>query len=177
MSVEQTAASFWRCDLQVHSPFEPEFKPGVDRKDSKKVKAAADRYVKSAVAAGLDAIAITEHNSVEFLPQLEKAAKGKLVVFPGVEVSAADGYHVLCLFDPGTKASEIQPFLNKLGIEKGNDRYKDGKVRSCDERWIFTAVLKEVERRGGVCIGPHVRRKKGLLHRRGLRRYPGSRLD
>lgn len=165
MSPPQSPARFWRCDLQVHSPLEPEFKPGVDRKQPKKITDAAERYVGAALKAELDAIAITEHNSVEFLPHLQAAAKDRLVVFPGAEVSTADGYHVLCIFNPGTSADEIQAFLNKLGIERGNERYDDGKVRSCDTGWTFGAILKEVERRKGLCIAPHVRRKKGLLHR------------
>lgn len=163
MSPPQSPARFWRCDLQVHSPLEPEFKPGANAKNPGNVKAAAERWVEAALKARLDVVAITEHNSVAFLPYLRQAAKGRLVIFPGLEVSTADGYHVLCLFDPESKPEEVQPFLNKLGIEPGNERYDDGRVRSADSEWTFSRVLAEVERRNGVCIAPHVRRKKGLL--------------
>lgn len=155
-------ARFWRCDLQIHSPLEPEFKPGTERKPEK-IQKAAEKWVDAAIEAKLDAAAITEHNSVEFLPYLQKAAGDRLVIFPGVEVSTGDGYHMLCLFDPGTKAEDLKPFLNKLGIETGNERYDDGKVRSADSEWTVSKLLVEVERRNGVCIAPHVRRKKGLL--------------
>ncbi len=164
MSPSQPPARFWRSDLQVHSPLEREFKPGTSRSSREKIKAAAEKWVNAALKAKLEVVAITEHNSVEFLPYLQEAAKDRLVLFPGVEVSTGNGYHVLCLFEPGTKAADIQPFLNKLGIEAGNERYDDGKVRSADSEWTFGKVLEEVERRQGVCIAPHVRREKGLLH-------------
>jgi len=164
MSSSQPPACFWRSDLQVHSPLEREFKPGTSRGNQGKIKAAAEKWVDATLKAKLEVAAITEHNSVEFLPHLQAAAKDRLILFPGVEVSTGDGYHVLCLFEPGTQAKDIQPFLNKLGIESGNERYDDGKVRSADSEWTFSKVLEEVERRQGVCIAPHVRREKGLLH-------------
>ena len=95
-------------DLQVHSPFEPEFAPGVNRLQADKVAAAARTFVDAAVTAQLEAVAVTDHNSVAFLPYLREAARGRLVVFPGVELSASDGYHILCLFEPDTAQESIR---------------------------------------------------------------------
>jgi predicted metal-dependent phosphoesterase TrpH len=100
----QPFAQFWCCDLQTHSPLEPEFSPGVDRADTDAVAAAAEKFVEYALEAGLDALAITDHNSVAFVGPLTKAAEGKLTIFPGVEISAADGYHLLAIFEPDTSA-------------------------------------------------------------------------
>ncbi len=163
MTFSGTSAHFLRCDLQTHSPLEPEFTPGVDHKSASAVKDAAKRFVDAAVDAGLDAIAVTDHNSTAFIEPLRSATAGRLVIFPGIEVSAADGYHVLCLFDPDTPIKTLQSLLIKLGIEGGKERQPDGAVRLADARWTFGEVLNEVDMCGGICIAPHVRRDNGLL--------------
>jgi DNA repair ATPase RecN len=135
----------------------------VDPKNATELAQAAERYVEAALAAGLEAIAITEHNSVAFLDALQTAATDKLIVFPGIEVSAADGYHLLCLFDPGTTSDDVQALLHKLGFERGKERWDDNAVRTAEKPWDLSKIVEEVDKRGGICIGPHVRREKGLL--------------
>ncbi len=117
----------------------------------------------AALAANLDALAITDHNSVAFVDPLRKAADDRLVIFPGIEVSSADGYHVLCIFDPDTTVKKLEGLLIRLGIEDGGERHADGAVRLAAERWTFAEILKEVDRCHGICIAPHVRRDNGLL--------------
>jgi hypothetical protein len=164
MKTAKPYARFWCCDLQTHSPLEREFRPGVDPNDGASVAAAAEKYVQTAVNAGLDAIAITDHNSVAFVPALTNAAKGRLLVFPGVEISAADGYHLLCLFEPGTAPGVIQDFLTRIGITKGDERWPNGDVRTAGEDFTFGRLLKEISKRDdAIAIAPHIRRKKGLL--------------
>jgi energy-coupling factor transporter ATP-binding protein EcfA2 len=164
VSLAGKAARFWRCDLQVHSPFEPEFKPGVDRKQPRDVAGAAERFVDAALAAHLEVVAITDHNSAAFIPHVQTVAEErKLIVFPGVEVSAMDGYHVLCLFQPATPEDEIDNFLAKIGLERGKRRWDDGSVRVAEHPWDLAHVVDEVSARNGICIAPHVRSDKGLL--------------
>lgn len=160
----QPYAQFWRCDLQCHSPLEPEFKPGVSRDDKAAVTRAAKRYVDTAVERGLDAIAVTDHNSVAFIKELTAAAAGKLVVFPGVEVSAADGYHLLVIFEVGTPPSVIQEFLAKIGIEAGKERGPQGEAVCAEDGWSWGKILDQVARRNdAIAIAPHVRSGKGIL--------------
>lgn len=156
-------AHFYRCDLQVHSPLEPEFKPGVSAGDKKAIEEAAAKWVDSAIAAKLEVVALTEHNAADFLGAVQAAAHDKLVVYPGVEVSGSDGYHVLCLFEPGTSPAAIAEFLARIGIGKGSARHDDGKVRLAATEFTFAKVLEEVNDRGGICIAPHVRRDNGIL--------------
>jgi hypothetical protein len=160
----QPFAQFWCCDLQTHSPLEPEFSPGVDPADTDAIAAAAAKFVQSAVDAGLDAVAITDHNSVSFVGPLTQAAKGKLVIFPGVEISAGDGYHLLAIFEPGTAPSRIQDFLTKVGITKGKERTTQGEPVCADDEWTWGKILEAVDQReDAIAIAPHVRRSKGIL--------------
>lgn len=158
-----SGAHFYRCDLQVHSPLELEFKPGADSKDAKAVSAAAEKWVDAATTAGLDVVALTDHNDVGFLDVVQNKADGKLIVYPGVEVSSSDGYHVLCLFEPGTRPAKLVDFLARIGISPGSARHEDGKVRLATQEFTFVRILEEVHTRGGICIAPHVRRSNGVL--------------
>lgn len=164
MRAPQPYAQFWCCDLQTHSPLEPEFRPGVDRVDKAALEAAAERYVEGAVQKGLDAVAITDHNSVGFVEALRKAAAGKLVVFPGVEISASDGYHLLAIFEPGTAPARIQEFLAKIGIQKGKERTTQGEPVCAEEPWTWGKIVDHLyEREDAIAIAPHVRGNKGIL--------------
>ncbi|WP_135364816.1 PHP domain-containing protein [Halosimplex halophilum] len=59
--------------------------------------AAPERVVDAALSAGLDAVAVTDHDTVAGVgPTVEAAAGTDLLVVPGVEVSTADG-HLLAL--------------------------------------------------------------------------------
>lgn len=164
MKTIEPFAQFWRCDLQTHSPLEHEFSPGVDTTNAAAVKGAAEKFVKHAVDAGLDAVAITDHNSVAFIRAVTQAAADKLVVFPGVEISASDGYHLLAIFEPGTDPDRIQALLTKLGIEKGTERTTQNAPTCAEEPWTWGKILEEIDKRDdAIAIAPHVRRSKGIL--------------
>jgi hypothetical protein len=162
-AAQESGARFWRCDLQVHSPLEPEFKPGVSAADSKAIALAAERWVAAAIDAGLEVVALTDHNAVHFMSAAQKASLDKLIVFPGVEVSSSDGYHVLCLFERDTPPTKVAEFLARIGIGEGEARHQDGKVRLAASEFTFGKILDEVNERGGICIAPHVRRDNGIL--------------
>jgi hypothetical protein len=160
---QEHCARFKRCDLQVHSPVEPEFKPGVSASDQKAIAAAADQWVAAALAAGLEVVGLTDHNAVQFIDAVTKAAGDKLTILPGVEVSSSDGYHVLCLFEQTTAPSKVAEFLARIGIGEGEARHADGKVRLAASDFTFVKILEEVNERGGICVAPHVRRDNGIL--------------
>ncbi|EQD49006.1 PHP domain protein, partial [mine drainage metagenome] len=81
------------------------------------------------MAAGLDCVAVTDHNSGAWIDVLkstyaemrQEADAGsppsgfrELTIFPGVEVSAHGGVHVLALFDPGKSMSDIDTLLGQV---------------------------------------------------------------
>src|ERR1039457_3401572 len=70
---------FLKLDLHVHTPASRCF-------GDKSVK--ADEIVKTALERGLSGIAITDHNSGDWINQVTKASEGTdLVVFPAVEIT------------------------------------------------------------------------------------------
>lgn len=81
-------ARFYRADLHIHS-----FGSSHDVKD---VTMIPDGIVKTAVAEGLDVVAVADHNEIINVEATITAAKGHdLLVIPAVELSTADG-HLLC---------------------------------------------------------------------------------
>lgn len=134
-------ARFYRVDLHNHTPFDSAFASQCDdfetlRDDER--RAFARRYAtfarygveirQDASKPRLDIIGVTEHNDVCWLPFLQEAANEVgLVVFPGVEVSAAAGnqtVHFLAIFDPDTEAHLIDEWLSAVGLTKAKRFYK-----------------------------------------------------
>lgn len=92
-------AHFYRCDLQVHTPRDREWK-GADRVTAEERRAYAESLVEACRDKGLQAIAITDHHDMAFAGIVRQAAqeeageggkplpRGKrLVVFPGMELT------------------------------------------------------------------------------------------
>jgi len=139
-------------DLHIHTPASRCF---ADK------TVTAKQIVDAAVAAGLDGIAVTDHNSADFIDKVQTAAKGTgLRVFPGVEVTAKggkDGIHVLAIFDPGADNSKVQDLLSRVHItpeQHGADAAIADDVCS---------VIKEIGNSGAIAILAHANSSKGVM--------------
>jgi len=92
-------SQFRSIDFHIHTP---------ESRDYKDKHATAEDIVNAAKQAGLDAIAITDHNTprgIDFVRQA--AANTGLVVFPGVEINAQGG-HIIALFDPNVSIEVVE---------------------------------------------------------------------
>lgn len=139
---------FYAADLHTHTPASHDY--------NDKTIAPKD-WVNAALAAGLDVVAVTDHNSAEWVDSVRDAAKGtNLIVFPGVEVSTPH-CHVLAIFDPTTKKHVLDDFLTTVGITTANRGKKE--VNSHD----LEKVLAEIENFGGLAIAAHANSSNGLL--------------
>ncbi len=71
-----------------------------------------NNIVNMALLKGLDAIAITDHNSAENCRAVCKCAEGKdIIVVPGMEVETREEVHVLCYFPDVDAALRMQQFV------------------------------------------------------------------
>jgi ABC-type cobalamin/Fe3+-siderophores transport system ATPase subunit len=105
---------WFKCDLHLHTPESKCFK---DR-DS----VTPEQWVQEAIGKGLDCVAVTDHNSGEYVDKIKEAAKNtELVVFPGVEVTCSDAkIHLLVLFDVDKGTQDVNDFLIKVGINRSD---------------------------------------------------------
>ncbi len=168
-ALEQShGARDFRCALQVNTPMQDRFK-GFDskyRKDTEPYQrdfalALAQRCKK----AGIDAIGLCDHNSVEYVEIVRRELRQEgILVFPGFEVASTEGLHVLCLFDLNAPVEELDHVLTELGLPpKG--RWVAGRgLAPKQSPKSFPQILEIIQKdRRGICIAAHIDRENGLL--------------
>ena len=135
---------FKKLDLHVHTPESACYSD---------MTVTADEIVDAALADGLDAIAITDHNTAAGIEIIRQAALKKgLCIFPGIELSTAGG-HIITLFSPDTPVEEIEGLLDFLGVE--HEGRGDAIVQAKGDT---IEIIKKVTERGALAIAAHVER-------------------
>ena len=144
---------WWRVDLHTHSPASYDFKPDADR--TAKDWAA---WVSAAKSAGLDAVALTDHNTPQGIAGIQQAAWAQgLTVFPGVEVTVG-GIHLLCLLDPGCDRDNVLDLLSRLGIDPSMFDQRE----ATSSKGIVE-VIELATGAGAIVVAAHVNGPRGLL--------------
>ena len=140
-----------KVDLHVHTPASHDFK-------NKAV--TADQIVEQAQKVGLDAIAITDHNNVDFIDEVKAAAKkAKFTVFPGIEISCGasvrGSIHLIALFDPSRTKDDLQKLVGQFGIKgTGENAFSSKSVSDVID------IVREV---GGLPTLAHANSTHGAL--------------
>lgn len=148
-------AQFHKCALQVnpHSYAQRYRGQRQDLDEAGYARALVDK----AEALEIKALAVTDHNDVSGVDALRAVAEARsIVVFPGFELTTADGVHILCLYAPTTSTPELERLLGEFGIRQTTP--------SSDPCAMpFSEVLAGVKDQGGVTIAAHVTQDNGLL--------------
>jgi PHP family Zn ribbon phosphoesterase len=155
----------FRADLHVHSCLSP----------CGELESYPRRIVERALEAGLDIIAVTDHNSAANVAATVRAARGtRLTVLPGMEIASAEEVHILGLFET---LEEILPIQDEVlrglpdvpaGAAFVDDQVvvdaEDG-VTGFSPHFLMAAtrldvreVVDLIRRRGGLAIAAHVDR-------------------
>ena len=153
---------WWRVDLHCHSPMSYDFRNESDGGDPDWVG-----WVEAARNSGIHALAITDHNTAEAIQPLQEAAArvdNAPVLFPGVEVTAGDGCHLLLLMDPSREQQHIEALLTRLKIPV-DERGKREAYSSYSVEHILDRCNEEV-----LVIGAHANSDAGLLEHDGQQR-------
>src|SRR5262245_33138060 len=135
MASKRLGARFYAADLHLHTPASHDYR---DK------GASARDIVDSAIQADLELIAVTDHNSAEWVDRVRAAARQTpLSVLPGVEVSTPH-CHILAIFDTDTPKTHIDDFLVRIGIATADRGKKEVNSKGLED------VLEEIKRSGGV---------------------------
>jgi len=161
---ELSAGYRWlKCDLHTHTPVScdtPEMK-GISESE----------WLCAYMKQEIDLVAITDHNTGRWIDPLKQAyytlkhdkipSFRPLLLIPGVEITTADGIHILALFDPSATTLFIEDFLSQIG-SPADTRGES----SCAAAIGTLALINRIMTVGGVAIPAHIdrRRGKGLLH-------------
>lgn len=146
---------WWIVDLHAHSPASDDYRPQSERSSRD-----WSQWIAAAAAAGLDAVAVTDHNTPDGIQGIQAAAAalaGQPIVFPGVELTVG-GIHLLCIFDPSCSRDEVVSLLGQVGVQP--DQY--GRTDTISTEGVLRAI-EITARCGGVVIAAHINGPKGLL--------------
>jgi ABC-type lipoprotein export system ATPase subunit/histidinol phosphatase-like PHP family hydrolase len=141
-------------DLHVHSPASHDWVGDT---------ASAEQIVARAIEQGLDGIAITDHQSGQFIDKLRGAAEGTdLAIIPGIEINnlaGTEGIHLIAFFDFATTANDIDLFLAAIDALEGTG----ADIKRVTSKKGIIEVLSEVRKRNGIAVLAHCQSSKGSL--------------
>lgn len=164
-------ARWWKFDFHTHTPASKDtgaWRAAIGTSNELTPQAWLLKYM----AAGIDCVAITDHNTGEWIDTLKatyaemkheadagspRAGFRELHLFPGVEISVQGGFHLLAIFDPSATSQTISDLLARVDYE-GTRGDSDGVTREGAAR-----VVERVLAADGLAIPAHVDGDKGLL--------------
>ncbi|WP_121663476.1 PHP domain-containing protein [Metabacillus litoralis] len=143
---------WYKCDLHLHTP---ESKCFPDK------EVTPEQWVQSCIEKGLDVVAVTDHNSGNYIDRVIEAANGtNLTVFPGVEITCdTSKVHLLILFDKDKRSSDINQFLHYCGIQ--DNMFAEQTATTEINENIFT-VADKANSRGAIVIPAHIDEYNGI---------------
>jgi hypothetical protein len=162
---QHAGARWWSLDIHAHSPASFDY-GGLEGRANTQPKPSFKEWVRAYIAAGVDGIVITDHNSHEGIEPARRAFKElleedpglpPLVIFPGVEITATGGIHILGVFDPASDADIVNQALTLC-------RYAGTRGASDHTANMTVAdIATEIARLGGICIPAHADQPRGVF--------------
>lgn len=150
MNIQYNGAKWFKCDLHLHTPASQCF---TDK------TVTAEQWVQVAIEAGLQCVAVTDHNSGGLIDEIKTAAIGTgLVVFPGVEITCdTSKIHLLILFDLEKTKQDVEDFLLVCGIT----REMFAKAEAHSQKTVIEIATLANEK-GALVIPAHIDEFNGL---------------
>lgn len=124
-------ARFYRCDLQVHSPRDPQWKGGSRPVSEDERRAWAQRLIQACRREGLGALALADHHDTAMFRYVREAAEAeqddqgqavaadqRIIVFPGMELTLSLPCQALVIFDATLPLESLDQLPGILGYEQ-----------------------------------------------------------
>lgn len=156
---------WWKFDFHVHTPALDDYGKGPDQASLK--KRTPREWLLDYMRAGIDCVAVTDHNSGAWVDRLKQELSimsseqpdgyRELVLFPGVEISVNGGVHLLALLDPSKTTSDIDSLLGAAGFSGTKGSSDAVTTKSFSE---VVAAINEVD---GIAIPAHADKDNGLF--------------
>lgn len=157
-------ARWWKFDFHTHTPASRDYGKGPDLASARRV--APRDWLLGFMRAGIDCVAVTDHNSGEWIDRLKAALteleanpcsdSRPLWLFPGVEITANDGTQVLAIMDPSKSSADIDSLMGSVGF-RGARGASDTTARDS-----VIQVVEAVADAGAIAIPAHADRERGL---------------
>ena len=149
---------FHNCDLQVHTPADCQQQYG-DVGGETPNPSFARKLMEAHAKAGVEVIAVTDHNRVDWYPTLNEAGEAcGVCVFPGLEVSV-NGCHLIVLWDRSdTGYGLAQQFLQTLWAPGESPFHDNGDPKLVASGQVLEVAVRASEHRALV-LAPHATAK------------------
>ena len=154
---------WWKFDFHSHTPASADYGKGPDQASIRQI--TPEDWLLGNMRAGVDCVAVTDHNTGEWIDRLKMALRTleerqhsefrRLYLFPGVEVTANGGIHVLAVFDTDKGSSEIDRLLGDVGYQ-GDSGASDVAAHEAP-----IGVVEAICNQGGIPILAHVDGRSG----------------
>ncbi len=168
-SWEWNGARWWKCDLHAHTPTSDDYGKGPGQAALK--QRTPEDWLLEYMRAGVDCVAITDHNSGAWVDQLRSALEElddrrpqgyrPIRLFTGVEISVNGGVHVLAILGEEKTTSDVDSLLGAVGYSGSKGSSDDVTCKS------FREVVAAVVAVGGIAIPAHVDEENGLFKLQG----------
>lgn len=166
MTETARGARWWRFDLHAHTPASPDYGKGPDQAELK--QRTPHEWLADFMMAKLDCVAITDHNTGEWINPLKRAYDEMrrespegfrpLCLFPGVELTVGGGVHLLAIFDRDKSESEVDALLGAVGFPMDRKGTTDGVARQSVREAAAT-----IRAHGALAIPAHADKARGLF--------------
>ncbi|MCM8739361.1 AAA family ATPase [Azospirillum sp. A1-3] len=160
-------ASWWAFDFHTHTPASSDYGKGPNQNTLKQI--TPEEWLLAFMRNRIDCVAVSDHNSGEWIDRLKAALTTMaasatppngyrpLTLFPGVEITANGGTHVLAIFDPSATSLDIVRLLTKVDY---NGSYGDSEVAANKS---VIDIVREIRAAGALPILAHADRDRGAF--------------
>lgn len=163
-------ARWWKIDVHTHTPASGDYGKGLEQASLQGI--SPRDWLLAYMQAGMDAVVVTDHNSGVWIDPLKQALtelEGNsqlsgyrpLVLFPGVEVTANGGAHILAVFPPWATTADINRLLGAVGATA-----KPG-ASDIAASQAPVEVVAAIAKAGAIPILAHVDRENSALETSG----------
>jgi energy-coupling factor transporter ATP-binding protein EcfA2 len=160
---------WWRFDFHTHTPESDDY--GKGQNQSKLKNRTPQEWLLDYMQAGIDCVAVTDHNSGAWIDRLKGALAEMengnhadfrpIHLFPGVEISVNGGIHLLAILGCEKATSDIDSLLGAVGFT-GTKGSSDAVTNRS-----FVEVVRAIVSVGGIAIPAHVDEVNGLFRQTG----------
>ena len=162
-------ARWWKFDFHTHTPASDDYGKGPKQASLKQI--SPKDWLLGFMRAEIDCVAVTDHNSGEWLDRLQAAHRELeqephpefrlLHLFPGVEITANGGTHILAVLDIGKSSADVSTLLGTVRYR--GDRGKSDVATEASP----IEVVEAISAGGGIPILAHVDEESGAWKLRG----------
>ncbi len=159
-------ARWWKFDVHAHTPASKDYGKGENQTSLREL--LPKEWLLTYMRAGIDCIAITDHNTGDWIDPVKKALgelesenpEGfrPLSIFPGVEISVNGGAHLLAILECDKTTSDIDALLGAVGFPSEKKGSSDAVTTK-----TFTEVVEAIVSADGIAIPAHVDDVNGLF--------------